>query len=329
MKIINGTEAQLKTLGCLFPDHRISSYIALVPASEYYFWSRRFSSLLDTLSGHLYPMSLTVATKIPLIQCVAKFVGLNQENFLVPKVFKFRTLSEGTFKGFGYSSKIVPLLETIAGSLPYPIMKFPIKETRNTCLGFLAWDCDQPPSKPGDRNLINFVPCASPRSLKDIEIVEDRKIVYEGREYTHLLTTYNYYENKAYQQLLSRLHDLKMLALPLNSPLDNLQYLVGFTNPCWAEVKPLEFFLEESPEKLNNFVLIRSDDGKIVTWNEVMETPTLRLELEMADYWFWQETCVTDKALENLNLYWEFGLDYPWIIDKRDNSFVPVFLVES
>jgi hypothetical protein len=329
MKIISGTEDQIKTLRYLFPEHRISSYVALVPASEYYFWTRRFNNLLDSLSGHLYPLNLRLASKIPIIQCVAKFVGLNTDNYLIPKAFKFRTLPEGTLKGFGYSSKVVPLLDTLSDSLPYPIMKFPFKSEKTTCLGFMSWDSKQPPTKQGDRNLVSFVPCASPSSIGDIEIAEDRKLIYEGREYTHLLPTNNYYEHKKFQALLTRLHELKMLVLPLNSPFDNLKKLVGFTDPCWAEVKPLDFFLEEDPDNLDKYVLIRTDDGKIVTWGEVMQTPALRLELEMSEYWFWQEACNTDKALENLNLYWEFGLDYPWLIDKRDNSFVPVFIVEN
>lgn len=328
MKIVSSTQAQIETLHYIYPEHRISPYMALVPASEYYFWSRRFTHLQDALSAHLYPMSLKMASKIPVIQCVAKLVGTNAEGYLVPKVFKFGTLPEGTFKDFGFSSHVVPLLESMASSFPYPIMQFPTREYKTSCLGFFAWDIDNPPIKIGDKNLHHFVPCVGSSRLKDITI-SDERIMFEGKEYTHFIPTYNYYENDKFQKLLTEMNEQKMLVLPLHSPLDNLQSLIGFTNPSWAEVKPLEFFLEESPESLNRYVLIRTDDGKIVTWTEVMATPKLRLEIEMSDYWLWQEACVTDKSLESINLYWEFGMEYPWLIDKRDNSLVPTFIVED
>lgn len=328
MKIVNCTESQLELLRYLQP--RVSPYVALVPASEYFFWTRRFTHLLDALSSHLYPLSLKTATKLPIIQCVAKLIGVNSDGFLIPKVFKFGTLPEGTFKDFGLSSQLVPLLDTMAGTLPYPLMRFPNRDFKTNCLGLLAWDAIKTnlPLHEGDKYLSQFMPCITSSRLKDIKIQSD-KIIYEGKEYSFLLPTYNYYENKQFQSILSLLNEQKLLVLPLNFPLDNLQNLIGFTNPSWAEVHPLEYFLEESPENLDHYVLIRTDDGKIVTWGEVMKTPKLRLEIEMENYWLWQEACTTNDALESINLYWEFGMDYPWIIDKRDNSIVPVFIVED
>ena len=327
MKLISCTSAQFEVLRYIHPEQRVSSHLALVPASEYFFWTRRFAHLLDALSAYIYPTSMRAA-KLPIIQCVAKFVGLSTEGFLIPRVFKFGTLPEGTCKDFGLSAQVVPLLDTVAGTLPYSIMKFPAKDFGRTgCLGFLGWDCLQPPS-PGEKYLANFIPCATSNRIKDIKIINE-KIVYEGKEYTSFLPTNKYYVNNTLQQLLRDLNDQKLLALPLTFPLDNLQNLIGFTNSSWAEVKPLSFFLDEDPEKLDNYVLIRTDDGKIITWNDVVNTPKLRLEIEMSDYWLWQEACHTNEALESINLYWEFGMDYPWLIDKRDNTFVPVFIVED
>lgn len=329
MKIINTTKSQLDLLKYVYPN-RVSSYLALVPSSEYYFWSRRFTSLLDALRGFFYPANLGSVTKIPIIQCVAKFIGINSDGFLIPKVFKFGSLPEGTIKDFGLSHQVLPLLDSLASSLEYPTIPpqsvcggSPNKD----CLGFLAWDYKYLPTNEG-KYLSQFIPCVSSARIDDIQIVHDSLIKYDNREFSYFLPTFNYYPNAKFQNILKHLNDLNLLALPLNV-FSNLNSLVGFTDPSWAEVKPLEFFLDENPDNLVNYVLIRTDDGKIVTWDEVMGTPKLRLEIEMSDYWLWQEACVTDPSLESINLYWEFGMDYPWLIDKRDNTFVPVFLVDD
>jgi len=331
MRIINGTDAQVELLRNLHPEKRVSSYLALVPASEYYFWSRRFTSLLEAIRGFIYPTKISMASKIPIIQCVAKLIGLNSDGFLVPKVFKFGTLPEGTIKDFGLSHQMLPLLDSVASSLDYPTIPPQILCGWNSiqgCLGLMAWDCDNPPIDNG-KYLPQFLPCASVARIDDIQIVRNERVSYENREYTHLLPSFNYFPNTKFQRLLQELHDLKLLTLPLNVPFSNLRAMIGFTNPAWAEVKPLEYFLEEDPDKLHKYVLIRTDDGKIVTWSDVEANPKLRLEIEMDKYWLWQEACVTDPSLESINLYWEFGMNYPWLIDKRDNTFVPVFLVDD
>ena len=328
MKIVNCSKNQFEILKYIHPEHSVSSFMALIPASEYFFWNRRFTHLLDGLSAFLYPTNLKTATKLPIIQCVSKLIGINQDGFLIPKVFKFNTLPEGTFTDFGISSQVVPLLDTISNTLPYPIMRHLYKDFKTNCLGFLAFDSDHPSVSKSPLYLCHFMPCISSARLKDVKIQND-KIIYDHKEYSSFLPTYNYYENDLFQKLLQDLHDLKLLALPKNFQLNNLQTLIGFTDPSWSEVKPLEFFLDESPENLDKYVLIRTDDGKIITWNDVVQTPKLRLEIEMNDYWLWQEACHTNETLESLNLYWEFGMEYPWIIDKRDNTFVPAFIVED
>jgi len=329
MKLISSTPAQLEALRYIHPEGRVSSHMALIPESEYAFWSRRFYNLFDALSAHIYPQSLKCATRLPIIQCVTKFIGINQDGFLIPKVFKFGSLPEGTMKDFGLTTIVVPLLDSIATTIPYTVKRhtIPDRSSKFSCLGFLSWDCIQPTTR-GDKYLPTMVPCIGANRLKDISIHHD-KLWYENREYTSLLPSYKYYANDQFQRLLRTLNDHKLLTLPLTLPLDNLQKLVGFTNVAWAEVKPLSFFLDEDPEKLNQYVLIRTDDGKIITWDDVMKTPKLRLEIEMSDYWFWQEACHTNEALESINLYWEFGMEYPWLIDKRDNTWIPAFIVED
>lgn len=325
MKIVNCSEEQLTLLKYLCPEKRVSPYLALVPASEYFFWSRRFTSLYDAVSSFIYPLKIT--TKVPVVQCVSKFIGLSPDGFLLPKVFKFGTLSDGSLKDFGLSYQLLPLLETIASSFSYPLLK-QVRDLRVDYLGCLAWDVGQPPQSPYDRNLTQFMHCVPSNRVGDVWIKND-KVFYDNKEYPLFLPSYNYYENAKYQHLLATLQEQRLLALPLNFPLTNLPNLVGFTHPAWAEVKPLDFFLEEDPEKLDKYVLIRTDDGKIVTWNEVMTTPKLRLEIEMENYWLWQESCKTSEALEHINLYWEFGMDYPWLIDRRNNTIIPTLLVDD
>lgn len=326
MKIINSNETQMEALKSLFPERSISSYISLIPANEYYFWVRRFTTLFASLSPYLYPVSLKLAGKLPILQCVSKLININPDGFLLPKVFKFGTLPNGTFKDFGFSYQAVQLLDTIAGSLaPYEIMKFPQKEFKTSCLGFLAWDTLNL-AKRNEQNLLNFMTCANSYRINEIKLLD--KIEFDGKNYTHFLPTSNSYENKQFKKMLLELNERRMLALPLSFPLNDLKTLIGFTDPIWAEVKPLDFFLEEDPNNLSKYVLIRTDDGKIVTWGEVMASPKLRLEIEMSDYWLWQEACKpNDDSLANINMYWEFGMEYPYLIDKRDDSFIPAFIV--
>lgn len=335
MKLVPSTEAQANVLRNFYPEGRLSPFIALIPGSEYFFWSRRFTHLYEDLSGFLYPLNLKMTQRLPIVQAVSKLIGINQDGFLIPKAFKFGVLPEGTFKDFGRSSQIIPLLDTLADTIPYTPVRFPPRDFRNNCLGFLAWDASQPPLD-GCANLRNFMPCITVNYLQEtgsllqlVPTLQNDKIIFDGKEYKSFLPTFNYFEHPYFQQLITVLNEQKLLTIPLRFPLSELHKLIGFKNPSWAEVMPLEFFLEENPDLLANYVLIRTDDGKIVTWDEVMAAPKLRLEIEMENYWLWQEACKTTEALENINLYWEFGVEYPWLIDKRTNAIIPAFVVED
>lgn len=328
MKIINCTEEQATLLNYIYPEGRASSYLALVPRSEYFFWVRSFTHLLDDLAAYFPQLPMRSATKLPIVQCVAKLAGMTEDGFLIPKVFKFGNLPENTFKDFGLNIRALQLLDTVSGTLPYPILRCSVEFDNSSCLGLLAWDAAHPAPNPHHKNLAQYITCIAPSRMKDIKI-HSTHLVYDGKEYSSFLPTYNYYENPQFRRLLTVLNEQKLLTIPLEFPLNNLNNLLGFTSPNWAEVKPLEFFLDESPEKLDQYVLLRTDNGMIVTWDEVMNTPKLRLEIEMENYWLWQESCKTNEVLESLNLYWVFGMDYPWLIDKRSNTVVPVFVVED
>jgi len=324
MKLLNCTETQRNLLQALHPDHDRPHCIALVPAGEYFFWTRMFNNLLDTLSAHFSSLKISSITSLPVIQCVSKFVGQNSDGFLVPKTFKFNTLDEGNLRDFGFSTHMLPLLETL--NVPYPLMKLPESRQHPSpyILGFLAWDDNTPPRR-GAQNLPRFVKCTS--NVQDIQI--DGGLYFEGKHYSHLLPTYKYYPDSRFQKLMRDLQDIRQLLIPINFPLSNLKMLEGFTNPGWAEVKSLEFFLDESPDNLQNYVLIRIDDGKIVTWEDAMKNPKLRLEMEMSDYWLWQEACPTTESLQHINMYWEFGTGIPWLFDKKAQTFIPVYVVED
>lgn len=326
MKLISCTEEQQNLLQELHPEHDRPTHMALVPSGEYFFWARGFLNLLDSLSGHFHPLNLSTITQLPIIQCVSKFVGINDAGYLFPKTFKFNSLADGTIRDFGFSTQFKSLMGSLSMNL-YSYMTIPEKPkpALNKILGFLAWDEDHIPKR-GAKNLPHFIKCAS--NIDDVEFDRGR-LCFEGKEYEHFLPTDRYYPNVKFQKKMMLLKDARILLIPASYPLSNLKKLIGFRNPSWAEVKPLEFFLDEAPENLQDYVLIRVDDGKIITWSEVMKDPKLRLEIEMSEYWLWQEACPTTESLQHINMYWEFGTDYPWLIDKRTGTFIPIYIVEE
>ena len=324
MKIIKCTEMQQNLLRKLHPYGDNLLYLALVPAGEYYFWARRFLNLLDSLSGHFHTLRLPSITRVPVVQCTSKFVSQSAEGYLIPKTFKFSTLSEGTQRDFGFARHMIPLMQTL--DFPYPCMNIPDPPAKTRdILGFLAWDEKHPPLR-GAETLPRYVKCTG--NISEVEI-DSGCLVFQGKEYQHVLPTFRYWPDKNFQRKLLQLQEARKLLVPTDFPLSNLRNLTEFRNPCWAQVKPLEFFLEESPENLQDYVLIRIDDGKIVTWDEAMRDPKLKLEMEMSDYWLWQEACATTEHLQYINMYWEFGSNYPWLVDKRTNTVIPTYIVED
>lgn len=329
MRLLASNEYQKRELEMLHPDRKVADYFALIPSGEYFYWSRKFTLLLDDLYGR-FPAMRNAAKAIsafPIVQCVTKLCTVNSEGYLNPRVFKFRTLPEG-MRDFGFSSPVVSRLDVLASSFPFVVRKFPnrYRLVKDTYLGFLAWD-QTSEFNHGSRYLPSYVHCAG--KLSDVKLTEDNVLMYDNEAYQYLLPTSNHFNSPQFQELLGELHLKKMLVLPLTFPLVNLKNLIGFTNPVWAEVNPLEFFLDEPPQIAANYLLIRTDDGKRLTWDEVMNDAKLRLELEMSEYWLWQQSCPAAPTLEHINMYWTFGQDYPWLIDKRDGKWVPAFVVET
>jgi hypothetical protein len=326
MKLINCNENQQKLLQDLHPEHARSQMIAIVPAGEYYFWLRSFTHLLDSLSGYFSSLKLSLITQLPVIQCVSKFVGINEEGYLCPKTYKFHALPDGNLRDFGYSQHMGDWVGSVVNNTQYPQLRISEKATPdlNRILGFLAWDEQHPPIR-GAKHLMQFIKCAN--RIEDVKLVNDR-LMYDGKYYDYFLPTYRYYPNPLFQKKLLELRKHRRLLIPAEYPLSNLKNFIGFQNPTWAEVKSLEFFLEEAPENLHQYVLIRVDDGKIITWDKAIADPKLRLEIEMSDYWLWQEACPTTESLQDINMYWEFGTDYPWLLDKRTGLNIPVYIVD-
>ncbi len=330
MKLIQSTPKQLDFFKFAHPDKHVSSFLALIPAAEYYFWSRRFTNLLDELCAFCFPQNIHIAAQLPLIQCVAKFIGVSSDSFLIPKVFKFGSISHGTFKHFGYTSQILPLLSNFYLS-KYTLMHVPIKHSsqKNNFLGAFSWDCSSVPKHNRDIFLPQLMDCIGLRGLSTLELT-GTGFIYDNKEYQYLVPTNYFYLDDTYQKILSKLDAAKVLAIPLQSPISDLRRLIGFKNPSWAEVKHLSHFLDDNPESaINNHVLIRVDDGKIVAWDDVINNPKLRLEIEMDDYWLWQEVASVNPALQNINLYWEYGIGYPYLLDTRDYSYIPALIVDT
>lgn len=327
MKIVEVKPEQKELLDVIYPKNRLSSYLAYIPRDEYLFWMRCFSNLLDGLTDHLYylPFITKHFTKVPVVQCVAKLVGLSESGYLIPKVFKFGALPEGTIKDFGFTSFITSMLDTLSGVIPHPILKLAAPH-RSTCLGILAWNETQLPH-PNHRYLSQMMNCVAANRLSELKIHGDR-VMYGNREYFSVIPTNNYFDSPLFQKVMEQLDESRLLTLQRNFPLHDLRTLIGFKNPHFAEVRPLDFFLDENPNLLDNYVLLRTDTGAVMTWDTVMDSPKLRLEMEMEHFWLWQDACHTHESLESINLYWEFGMDYPWLIDRRNNSIIPSIIVE-
>lgn len=328
MRLLACTEYQKRELAELHPNRMVADYYALIPAGEYFHWARKFTLLFEDLCGRFSAVrnAAKAIAQFPIVQCVTKLCSVNADGYLNPRVFKFTTLPEG-MRDFGFSPQAVARLDVLASSLPFSLKKFQsrYRHVDDTYLGFLAWDHTSEYDF-GSRYLPLYLNCTG--RLKDIKL-DQNSIICGGVAYHYLLPTSNHYSKDAYQELLRELNERKMLVLPLNFPLINLKNLIGFTNQAWAEVNPLDYFLEEPPEIAANYLLIRTDDGKRLTWEEVMSDPKLRLELEMSEYWLWQQACPAAPTLEHINLYWTFGQEYPWLIDKRDGKWVPAFVVET
>lgn len=329
MRLLACNEYQKRELSLLHPERRVADYFALIPAGEYYHWARKYTLLYEDLCGRFSAVrnASKAIGSLPIVQCVAKLCSTNTDGYLNPRVFKFTTLSEG-MRDFGFQPQVISRLDVVAPSLPFTLKKFYNKYTKinTSILGFLAWDSTSE-FHLGSRYLPSYVNCAC--KVKDLKITDSGYLVHNETTYHQMLTTSNHYDGDGYKAILSELNDRRMLVLPLNFPLVNLKNLIGFTNPLWAEVSPLEYFLEEPPEIVSNYVLIRTDDGKRRTWNEVMNDAKLRLELEMSEYWLWQQTCPAAPLLQHINMYWTFGQDYPWLVDKRDKKWVPALVVDT
>ena len=326
MNLIELTPFQKKELEFIYPTKRVADYCALIPEDEYWFWYSEFYNFWLELDN-AFDINVRNIKKFPIFQCVSK-LGDNSKDkgYLEPKVFKFACLPEGNMRGFGFSPITISLLQTVANTFPLKILQFPFKYHKQEalCLGYQAWNEKDPSPHKGDRYLPLYMNCASnPNMIK----ISNNKIIFNHEEYDYLLPTYYYHHDPQFQHLLKELNERRMLLFPLDFPLANIRNLIGFESPLWAEVKSLEYFLEEDPSKLSDYVLIRTDNGNILTWEQVQADPVLRLEIEMDNYWVWQKKCVS--PVDNINLYWTFGLDYPYLIDKTDGSWVAAFVVKK
>ena len=329
MKLVELTPFQKRELEFIIPTKKVAEYCAFISEEEYWDWYSSYYNFfleLDSafdINANYNPFAHQShdLRKLPVLQCVSKLEEIDGK--LKPKVFKFACLPEGNMRAFGFGLITASLLQGIANTFPIKILQFPFKFKKQETfyLGYQAWSEKDPSLHFGDRYLPLFMNCAAnPNMIK----ISNNKLIYNHEEFDYLLPSFNYHYEPQFQTLIQELHERRMLLFPLDFPLSNLSKMIGFSSSMWAETKPLDYFLEEDPEKLNEWVLIRTDNGNILTWNEVQADPVLRLEIEMDDYWIWQKRC--PSPLENINLYWTFGFDYPGLVDKIDNTWIPAFI---
>lgn len=322
MNFIELTPFQKKELSAICPIKKIADYCFFLTEEEYLNWYMAFYNFYLEISS-VFELNVHLR-KSPVLQCVAKLEDF--DGVLKPKTFKFAYLPEGTMRGFGFSPITASLLQIVANTFPVKITQFPFKyKKQNTsCLGYQAWNEKDPSPHIGDRYLSLYMNCAAnPHTIK----IVNNKIIFNQEEYDYLLPTFNYHQDSQFQILLQKLQERKLLLFPLDFPLGNLRNLIGFESEYWAEVKSLEYFLEEDPAKLSEYVLIRTDNGNILTWEQVQSDPLLKLEIEMDDYWVWQKKCIS--PFENINLYWTFGFDYPWLVDNSTGEWISVFIIQK
>ena len=131
MRLLSCTEFQKRELGMLHPFHRVADYFAFIPSGEWNYWARKFTLLHDDLCGR-FPAVRNAAkamSSFPIVQCVTKLGSVNNDGYLIPRVFKFTTLPEG-MRDFGVSTQAAAMLEALAASLPVAIKSFPSRYHR-------------------------------------------------------------------------------------------------------------------------------------------------------------------------------------------------------
>ena len=341
MQLYDLSDSQLSDLSSLYPGVPPTQY-AVASEAEYLLWRATFQKLQKAFFTYFtIPSHVEHALRtLPIMQWVAKLVrpekisGLNVDpGVLLPKAFKVGFLGEGTCRDFGYNQLMISLLDVLAGSADLPTISWEPwqRDTNVDYLGFLAWH--QNPQT-GERYLPLFMPCS--KNVKEIKIIDYENaaegepkslIEYRGERYNALVTTNLYLPDYDYQDILKKLQERNILITPHDFSPANPRKWIDFRHPAWATLYPLDFFLgrvRTEPE-FDDYMLVRVDEGSVpYRWSDVQKDAMLQLELEMAEFWVWQERC--DSPFNDLTMYWTPCLKYPWLINRTAEEWIPVLV---
>lgn len=341
MKFYDLTDLQHSDLAAIYPGVPPTRY-AVVDDSEYRMWRAVFQLLQKEFFAH-FPVSAPVEhalRTLPIMQWVAKLVrpekigaSIESADTLLPKAFKVAFQGEGTYRDFGYNQLMISMLDILASSVTLPTISWESWKSDPAVdyLGFLAWH--QNPTA-GERYLPLFMPCA--RDPKEIRVIDfdnaapgepKAMVEYRGERYDALVASSLYLSDYDCQDMMRKLHERGILITPLDFAPANARSWLKFRHAAWATSYPLEFFYERvrSDPTFDDYMLVRVDAGSTpYRWSDVQGDPLLSLELEMTDFWLWQERC--ESPIDDLTMYWTPCLKYPWIVDRQSEEWIPVLV---
>jgi len=308
--------------------------VAVIPKAEYNSWAEHFKSLHQAALGYFKTSERTrrALDTTPSIQWVAK-LNNGPASYLVPKIYNVNFIMNGTLVHGGYQSLALPLLDLVATALPFKAHRW-LPARSQDFLGLLPNLRTESQPEAYER----YLPLAmdttdDSAAALPINLSYDNKIdllvEYKGARYDGLLLTRQFYEDPTTQQNVTVLERLKLLAIPKNYPALQLKGFFGFEHPSWASLFSLGQGLKEMRQD-SRYGLIRTDTHTFHTWDEVDASPSLKLELEMRDFWLWQERFTFGQdSLAELDLYWVPSLGYPWLVNRQDNTWLPAIIVEE
>jgi hypothetical protein len=317
-------------LAKVFPGALADRY-ALVPETEYRLWRKLFQQLQQGFFDHFEMSKHTEAAlrRLPIVQWVAKL--LRPEKFsssvpldpalLIPKAFKMSFLATGTYRNFGYNGIAISMLDALASRVPFKTIRWEPWTPEELLLGVLVG------SDPTASYLSLYVPCCRTDQIQVFEADDgSRYVQYRDERYVAAIPTAFASSDLSEASVLWQLDTLGLLAPPMTLAPTKLQNWMRFRNLAWASVYPFDYFEDRVIQDPNfeDCLLIRIDDGIVpYRWREVQNDPVLRLDLEMQDYWVWQDHCTSPH--DDVTLYWTPCFKYPWLTN-REGAWIPVLI---
>lgn len=337
MKLIKLTEYQQEELSFVHPEGLVSDHCAFIPESEYLLWDKIFHRLTTDLFKHCNVSSRDMEIlRLPIFHWVSKFTldgGATPGSFLIPKAFKLGFLCEGAYKDFGYNLQLIHYLNTFYQTFGYS--QYEVREWEDFTkypyddyLGYMAWDEDDCSPSLGDR----FMPMVFPYCIRNVHMdidIKFPKLFFKERLFKCVVPSFLYFDNATYQNTLNQLNKNGLLLPSLGFKPMKLENLTEFRSPQWArfvEFKHQQPIIKQA-NKSGSYILVSKGDHKTYSWQDVQNSPMLKLALEMEEEWLWQEACIS--PFPDLNLCWTPCLHYPWIVNRKTGRWVPAFVIKG